>query len=429
MRWLEGWLLALLAAYSLHNVLLSLDRPIWSPVDEMAHYDYVDRLSSELRLPAPGERLSDYTRTITLERFRWAIPPGFDGTPAGMGVAGRSYEAHQPPLYYLLLAAPNAALKAAGVAPETQIRTLRVVNALFTVAAALLVLLALRDLAAVTGASPIWGYVLAPALLVVEPSAHYAIGNDRLSLLAGAACGFLLVRHWRTGRDADARRAAWCVLLSLLTKYSNGFLVPLFAASVVARMARREGRPSIGRLAAVAWPIALVALYPLANWTIYDDPLKTRVTIGYFAKIASPVPGALEFVRVLVSSSLCFVALRPLPHLVHLLFVALLVKNLALGGYRLLVRREPAYAVVLVSAALSLAVLATALALPRLQPAVFWFDFRHFGAYLPFWLIGAFSFPSLGGTRARKTATAVALALTVLLPVYASGALLPVWTW
>src|SRR5690606_4916139 len=123
----------------------------------------------------------------------------------------------------------------------------------------------------VAGISALWGFVLAPVIVAVEPSVQYGLGNDRLSPLTNALCAFFLVRHWRTGLDRDARRAAWFVLLALLTKYTNGFMAVLFLGSVVARLRREEGGSGLARLAAVSWPIALAAAYPLFNLLVYGD--------------------------------------------------------------------------------------------------------------------------------------------------------------
>ncbi len=402
--WIEGALLLLLGAYTVTSLVLSFGRPVWSPVDEMAHYDYIDRLT-ELRLPAHGQPLSAYTAAITLSGLRWAPPPGFDGTAQTMGIAGLSYEAHQPPLYYALLAAPNFFLKKSELPPKLHIRLLSVSSVLFAVGAAIVVLLVFRELERVAGISALWGFVLAPVIVAVEPSVQYGLSNDRLSPLTKALCALFLVRHWRTGLDRDARRAAWFVLLALLTKYSNGFMAVLFLGSVVARLRSEASGVGVARrLAAVSWPIALGAGYPLFNLLVYGDPAKAG-TLDYFVHVESLVPTFTEFVRVLVSSSLCFTALRPLPPWLHLVFVVLVVKNVLLGLRLGVLERRPPYVVLFVCAALTLGILLVAWLLNELSPGVYWFDFRHYAGYLPFWLVGAFAFPSLGGPARRRCST------------------------
>ena len=90
-RWL--WLvvvlyLALATAYAVYT-------PAWQAPDEPAHYNYVSYVAEEGRLPvlAPGDYPAAYLEEIKARRF-----------PADMSIAPLRYEAHQPPLYYLLAA-------------------------------------------------------------------------------------------------------------------------------------------------------------------------------------------------------------------------------------------------------------------------------------------------------------------------------------
>ena len=122
-KWLEMWLAALLAATFAGNIAWTLEQPIWSPRDEIAHFDYVEKLSVG-RLPLPDEPISDSTFAMCLE-FSWARPADFDGTRPSMGLAGTSYEAWQPPLYYALLTPPNLLLESLGANPRLRITVLR----------------------------------------------------------------------------------------------------------------------------------------------------------------------------------------------------------------------------------------------------------------------------------------------------------------
>ena len=73
---------------------------VWAPVDERAHYDYVQTVAEQQRLPLLTDLVSPEVQAIT-DRT-WPRPSPVD--PATRGLAGRSYEAFQPPLYYVVAA-------------------------------------------------------------------------------------------------------------------------------------------------------------------------------------------------------------------------------------------------------------------------------------------------------------------------------------
>lgn len=75
--------------------------PIFAIVDERAHFSYVQVVAEEGRLPfAAGETIPPEVRAI--EEGVYPAAPRQD--PATLGIAGQSYEAFQPPLYYSLAA-------------------------------------------------------------------------------------------------------------------------------------------------------------------------------------------------------------------------------------------------------------------------------------------------------------------------------------
>ena len=82
----------------------------WSPIDEYQHMDYIDNIASG-KMPSISDSISE-------ELFIEIIHHS-DRNPAkrppyreALGLTGYSYQAKHPPLYYLLLAAPDRLMQA-----------------------------------------------------------------------------------------------------------------------------------------------------------------------------------------------------------------------------------------------------------------------------------------------------------------------------
>ena len=101
---------------------------VWADVDERPHFDYVQAVAEDGRLPELTDLVSPEVQAIT-DRT-WPEPSPVD--PAIRGLAGRSYEAFQPPLYYLV-AAPAFLVEADHL---RKVKVLRAFDLLLVLAAA-----------------------------------------------------------------------------------------------------------------------------------------------------------------------------------------------------------------------------------------------------------------------------------------------------
>ncbi len=190
----------------------------WAPVDEAAHFGYVESLAVSHRLPVlTTDRLSP--RVEAISEGRYPRPPRL--TP------GPSYEAFQPPLYYLVA---TPAFLAAGASYTDKVRALRYLDvALMLSAAALLCLLA-RELfpSRWVATLPLAGAVLLWPGLVIR---SVTISNDALVMPAALLFLLLTARAYsapRLGRVALAAVAfALCLLTKLTLAYLGLALIPL----------------------------------------------------------------------------------------------------------------------------------------------------------------------------------------------------------
>lgn len=318
---------AVLAIAWVLNTLVAIREPIWSPRDEIAHFDYIDRLSSG-EIPDPRSPVLQYTLLLCSKYFTWNAPPSFNGSVASMGTAGRSYEAEQPLLYYAALALPHRLLKGR-VSPETGVRALRLASLSFVFGAALLVILTASRVARVAPAHGAWLLITALLLSITNIPAYATLGNDSLSALFGALVLFLSVRTLEEPtRQSTLLWLSVTVSISvLLVKATNASLVvaPLYL-SLFPRLGEARRFP----LKRIAYGLA--PLSPVAAWVLYRS-FYSRTGLGsyaaqkYFAPWVSGIPSPPVFLQTLLSESLnmSHIGLGPLPIVGVVLGLLLLV--------------------------------------------------------------------------------------------------------
>ncbi len=118
---------ALVVAAGLRAVATALFLPLWDPIDERAHYAYVEGLAEGRGLAVLEDPLP-----LSVQRLAKASPTGTDrSAPLAPGdLGGQQHEAAQGPLAYALLAPVHRL--ADGVDPATRVLLVRAANALLT---------------------------------------------------------------------------------------------------------------------------------------------------------------------------------------------------------------------------------------------------------------------------------------------------------
>ncbi|HLI51588.1 MAG TPA: hypothetical protein VKU87_07300 [Thermomicrobiaceae bacterium] len=217
-----------------HGVIYALTMPPWDVSDEEQHLDYALTIRDDLSLP----RLHDYVHPRIIQSAhatdRWAAyhmtgrPSG--DTAATMGLEGLSYEAYQPPLYYLL------------ITPTTLVRTQSIVTTLRL--ARLLGPIILAIFAAIAwGLTTHWFPELGPLagfaagmLAGTIPVAGASAGRVNNDLLAATLIAAGVLQATRLVERPGARRALVAGLIgaaAILTKAHGALLLPIFAVGLV----------------------------------------------------------------------------------------------------------------------------------------------------------------------------------------------------
>jgi 4-amino-4-deoxy-L-arabinose transferase-like glycosyltransferase len=258
---------------------------VWAEVDERHHYAYVEEVAEHGRLP----RIDD-----TVSWQAWAIggptwPRPKPVAPVQAGAVAESYEAWQPPLYYVI-AAPAFLVVGDHRDKVFVLRAFDLV--LVLVAAGLLWRLALRALPEAPPVAFAGGVVvlLWPGVLVRAVT----VSNTPLELVLTTAVLLALERAWarRDGRWLVA--AGLLVGAALLTKVALVFLLP---GLMVVAFALRRAAP-VAAVGALAAPAAMLAPWLAVNASRYGALTANAASQRQLEPIvypggARPGPGAL----------------------------------------------------------------------------------------------------------------------------------------
>lgn len=227
-------LLALiLLVYLALATLYAFNVPAWQAPDEPAHFNYVRELATTGEFPVL--RMGDYDQAtiqlLTSQRF-----------PAELSIASLRYEAHQPPLYYLL-AAPVFRFSR-GALPA-----LRLLSA---VLGGLFIALIYAIGRAIYPGRPALalGAAAFTAFLPMHVAMAASVNNDALAEMLLAATLLLAIRYIKLALLGPRAPAHWDALaiglllgLALISKVSAYVAIPVaLAAPLIAWYERRRRR-------------------------------------------------------------------------------------------------------------------------------------------------------------------------------------------
>ncbi|HUR76452.1 MAG TPA: hypothetical protein VMZ22_00775 [Acidimicrobiales bacterium] len=244
--------------------------PIWSPIDEQAHYDYAQALGRQEGIPVVGEtRVHRDVLAVAKASptSAWqSVPVPADPARHEWGALAHSYEAAQPPLYYAVM----APIWRAGVALGTvaAVYVLRVASLLISLALIPLVWLLGRELFADRAEAGVGAAALTSVLSGVN--GNFAIvANDGLMTVLCAG-GLLAVARVMQRGFTTRRAVAVGVLVgaAVMTKLTALGLVPVVVVGgvIAARRHRDRGR-EVARCAAIAGGVAALIVAP---WVVFN---------------------------------------------------------------------------------------------------------------------------------------------------------------
>jgi hypothetical protein len=274
---------------------MALGQPVWSRVDEAAHYDVIAQYAAgnyprDAQTTIRPETLDVMGRTgvygFVVDNTYVQPDPGFQAMPDGLTDAEHvlwirrhgyqySYEAFQPPLYYVLAVPAWLAGDALG-GPVGALYAVRVFDALLAALLAplslliALLLLPNRDMG--------WSAALLTAILPGVALNLTSVTNDVLVTVLGAACILVAI-----GGRWSGRRVVLLGLLfgaALLTKTTAVGLAPALAVALLQRSRGGGVRSLVGGFAIAG---ALFVPWVLSNLAIYGEAVTTREQVAMSA--------------------------------------------------------------------------------------------------------------------------------------------------
>jgi hypothetical protein len=232
-------------------------RPFWG-IDEGAHYDYVEHIARDGRLPVLHEDYK-YPDSLVIQHH---LDPNGKVDPKKFPLVGFSYEAFQPPLYYAILTPFWFTTSDA----TQRYKIFRLVGVGFLLATAVVLLILARMLVGRRWPA-VWAFALLVLLTpgVIVRSA--TVGNGALEPLVSAIFVAVCVWAWRRLSYRVLALAALALGACLLTRLVLGYLVGVFVVVAVAIWWRR------GRKTGDLLPVAGTACIPivmLAPWFVFN---------------------------------------------------------------------------------------------------------------------------------------------------------------
>jgi len=270
-------LVAILAGFAALSLTYSVATRLKYGPDEPAHFIYIRCIATTLSPP----------------------PIAHTQTPTEDSVA--SHEGHQPPLYYTVMAAPFAILRAFGASSDTIWRILRIlgisIGVFWVYWVYRLALEYFHDDA----------YALATAAFVaLIPNAAYTAGvlnNDLMIALLFTWAMVPILRYFRTERLSRHEAAGLGLImgLAILAKAQGLILLPVFLVTSLA-VCRRRGYANAGQVLAAAGiavgVTALVSGWWFARcWMLYGTVMPQSLynpilPDGMISLVLAPEPGA-----------------------------------------------------------------------------------------------------------------------------------------
>ena len=219
----------------------------WSPIDEYAHMDYVEKLG-EGKWPVINDYISPEIIHDIFSRHERHLAKQVS-SPAELGLALYSYQAKHPPLYYSILTPVNLLMKKLDFSLFKRLQILRTFSYSLFVAGLLLLFPIARRMREIGYRIPMAAVSLAVIwALFFSTHERFGLGNNLLSplLIHGA---FLCLLRFRQSEDPSGLFALGLMAgLSVCGALTNLFLLPLIALPALPVFIRRFSLQTLGAL-------------------------------------------------------------------------------------------------------------------------------------------------------------------------------------
>ena len=220
------------------SVKFIITKDKWSPIDEYAHMDYIEKLS-EGQIPKLSDTLSEelfeYIKNNPNKNVSGPIK-----NRADLGYGNNSYQAKHPPLYYAILVIPNLILKKMRVGVFARVITLRLISFLLFVLGSYLCIPIFRLLKKLHFELPhFYGWMCFSFSLLICTHERYGLGNNLLSPLLINGALYLFLTYEDSFNTKYLYGFIVLICLSILSSLSNVLIAPFLFLFFLYRHWRR----------------------------------------------------------------------------------------------------------------------------------------------------------------------------------------------
>lgn len=197
----------------------------WSPIDEYAHMDYIEKMS-EGRMPKLQDPISSNIFKDLIENPERNFMPNVH-TREELGMGNYSYQAKHPPMYYSFLLAPNMLMQKTGFDAFERLKVLRLISYLLFMLGAFIcipIFKLLNEKGFYTPQFYAWACVLFS--LIIATHQRYGLTNNMLSPLFINASLYLVLKYHVTYQIKFLYRFILVAGLSLTVALTNLFIIP-----------------------------------------------------------------------------------------------------------------------------------------------------------------------------------------------------------
>lgn len=197
----------------------------WSPIDEYAHMDYIEKMG-EGRMPKLQDPISNDIYIDLIEHpTRSFTPPIHNREELGMG--NYSYQAKHPPMYYTFLLGPNMIMQKIGLKAFDRLKVLRLLS-YFLFMLGVLICIPIFKLINEKGFCIPQFYSWACVLfsLVIATNQRYGLTNNMLSPLFINASLYFVLKYHITYNIKYLYTFILIAGLSLTVALTNLFIIP-----------------------------------------------------------------------------------------------------------------------------------------------------------------------------------------------------------
>lgn len=372
----------------------------WSPIDEFAHMDYVEKVS-EGRLPR-------FTDTISAELFQSILTDTARTlqknihSRADLGLGNYSYEAYHPPLYYGLLAVPDIVMKKAGTGIVYRMNVLRLFSYFLFVTGMLLcipVFNALRKLGFALPEAYAWGCVLFG--LLIATNQRYGLGNNMLSPLVVNSCIYFLLQYHIRPSQRNLYLFILFACLSVFAAISNLFLVPVLALFILKKYSKNFSWKSLFYGSVILLVFAFL-FYSWKKATVPNPFIDAYIHAGLSFMIPAGKFRYAVFWQLLSEDMLTLSFIKEKLNIAWYVAGLFFLSNMICLLYIRSVFRRHTW--LLAVAALCAEFLVWTFFLNKYVPAVYWDAFRHYLGFIPVLYVACTAFVPVVYAEYRRSA-------------------------